>query len=181
MQEGDGLLCKVRDDNIMRRAVRKELCVYNHSSLLPYCFPRYRYEDDELFLLVALTAVYTMAENQKENQSRLLEGDGAKILLKTLKKHEDFQDIISVGLDVIFALTYDSHDGPSTLSHPILREAGSCEFILKMLEDYPRCPEIYGPGLKAMACLLTSAENQATMTGPAWCKVVTEVGRLVPK
>ena len=119
-----------------------------------------------------------MAENQKENQARLLEGDGAKILIKTLKRHEGFQDIISVGLDVIFALTYDSQDGPSVSSHPALREAGSCEFILKMLEDYPQCPEIYGPGLKAMACLLTSAENQATMTGPAWCKVVTEVRML---
>ena len=132
------------------------------------------YQDDELFLLVALTAVYTMAENQKENQVRLLEGDGAHALIAILQRHEGSQDIVSVGLDVLFALTYDAVDGPNTAGHPALRAAGCCPFILKMLQIYPDSPEVYGPGLKAMACLLTSAENQAFITGPEWCAVVCD-------
>jgi hypothetical protein len=133
-----------------------------------------RYQEDEMFLLVAFTAVYTMAENQRENQARLLEDDGAQVLVSTLQRHEGFQDIVSVGLDVLFSLTYDAAQGPNTASHPALREAGSCEFILKMLQNYPQCPEIYGPGMKALACMLVSPENQLVMTGPAWCQVVCD-------
>lgn len=115
-----------------------------------------------------------MAENQKENQCRLLEGDRAQTLMATLRRHEGCQDVVSVGLDVLFALTYDAVEGPNTVRHPALRGAGACAFILKMLQIYPRCPEIYGPGLKATACLLTSEETQTYITGPEWCQVLCD-------
>lgn len=81
-------------------------------------------------------------------------------------------DVVSVGLDVIFALTYDPIQGLNTRSHPALQNAGACGFILKMLQTYPRNPEIYGPGLKATACFLTSNEMHSSITGPDWCQVV---------
>lgn len=131
-----------------------------HTSLLPH--------------QVALTAVYTMAENQKENQARLLEGNGAQTLMATLRRHEGCRDVVSVGLDVLFALTYDAVEGPNTVTHSALLEAGACNFILNSLQCYPRSPEIYGPGLKATACLLTSVETQTFITGPEWCQVVCD-------
>jgi len=115
-----------------------------------------------------------MAENQKENQARLLEGNRAQTLMSTLRRHEGCRDVVSVGLDVLFALTYDAVEGPNTVSHPALRGAGACQYILKMLQAYPRCPEIYGPGLKATACLLTSVETQTFITGPEWCQVLCD-------
>jgi len=121
---------------------------------------------------VALTAVYTMAENQKENQARLLEGNRAHTLMTTLRRHEGCRDVASVGLDVLFALTYDAVAGPNTVSTSVLREAGACHFVLDMLQAFPLCPEIYGPGLKATACLLTLAEAHTFITGPEWCEVL---------
>jgi hypothetical protein len=101
---------------------------------------------------------------------------GATVLLATLAAHAGNQDIASVGLDVIFALSYDAARGPNPDSHPILLQAGAPEFILRMLHSYPQSPEIYGPGLKAAACLLTSPESQRSgMTGRAWCGIVCEV------
>ena len=113
-----------------------------------------------------------MAENQKENQARLLEGNGAQTLMTTLRRHEGCRDVVSVGLDVLFALTYDAVDGPNTVSTSVLWEAGACQFVLNMLQAFPLCTEIYGPGLKATACLLTLVEAQMFITGPEWCEVL---------
>lgn len=42
---------------------------------MPSCpWKKNRYHADEMFLLVALTALYTMAENQPENQHLILAG-----------------------------------------------------------------------------------------------------------
>jgi hypothetical protein len=115
-----------------------------------------------------------MAENQKENQARLLEGNGAQTLMATLRRHEGCRDVVSVGLDVLFALTYDAKEGPNVVSHSALLGAGACDFILNSLQAYPLCPEIYGPGLKATACLLASVETQTFIAGPEWCQVVCD-------
>ena len=103
---------------------------------------------------------------------------GAALLLAILEQHAANQDIASVGLDVLFALGYDAARGPNVQSLPILLQKGAPAFILRMLELYPQSPEIYGPGLKAAACLLTAPEAGRRwhgMTGGAWCRVVCEV------
>lgn len=80
-----------------------------------------------------------------------------------------------MGLDALFSLTFDDATGPNPRSHPSLIEAGAPAFILRMLQQFPDSVEIYGPGLKAVACLMTQPETQRCMTGPEWCRAVCDV------
>lgn len=118
------------------------------------------------------------AHQPTPNIPQTTDSRGAALLLATLEQHATNQDIASVGLDVLFALGYDAARGPNLQSLPILLQKGAPAFIFRMLELYPRSPEIYGPGLKAAACLLTAPEagrRSHGMTGEAWCRVVGEV------
>lgn len=140
-----------------------------------------RFDSEEEFVLVALTALYTLTDNCKENQIRVLAhggGTGGALLVDLIERHSSNRDLLSVGLEAIFSLTYDRDEGAQLDHQSALREARVCELLLRLLKSHGSDAEVYATAIKVAACLVASPESAERLGGAEGCGAIGQVDDL---
>lgn len=141
-----------------------------------------RFDSEEEFVLVALTALYTLTDNCKENQSRVLAhagGTGGALLVDLIERHSSNRDLLSVGLEAIFSLTYDRDEGAQLDHQSALREARVCELLLSLLKSHGSDAEVYATAIKVAACLVAAPESAERLGGAEGCGAIGQVEDLL--
>lgn len=127
---------------------------------------------------MALTALYTLTDNCKENQSRVLAhggGTGGALLVDLIERHSSNRDLLSVGLEAIFSLTYDRDEGAQLDHQSALREARVCELLLSLLKSHGSDAEVYATAIKVAACLVAAPESAERLGGAEGCGAIGQV------